>query len=41
MDFEDKIFVHPVVGLLVERAIGKGVADVEDIGIDLFVCVGG
>lgn len=32
--FEDEVFVDPVMGLLVERVVGEGVADVEDVAVD-------
>ena len=38
--FEDEVFVDPVVGLLVERVVREGVADVEDVAVDFLVGVG-
>ena len=40
MRFEDEIHVDPVVWLSVQTIIRKGVADVEDVTVEVLVGVG-
>ena len=34
---EKKVLVHPVMRLLVERATGKWITDIEDVAVDLLI----